>query len=335
MVLNGDVFFGNKINSQESDVTTSTPSFSDIDLDKPFMNPKAVEDINNAQKLWTATADNEFASKTTREILRMMGNKRQVPKSRKEKQHLTVEDRNLIQALPSSFDWRNVNGKNYMSPARNQMSCGSCYAFGTLASLEARIRILSNLTDQPILSTQDVVSCSNYSQKCDGGFPYLVGKYGEDYGIVEEKCFPYTAGEPACKYQCNNPKRYYFTDYREIGGYYGATTESGMMLEIYKNGPIAINMEVLGDFVAYRSGVYFHREDLFREVKPHFNPFELTNHIVCFLGWGEISGGVKYWIGKNSWGSGWGDGGYFKMIRGYDNCAIESMAEAITPILKK
>ena len=71
--------------------------------------------------------------------------------------------------LPEEFDWRNVSGYNYVSPIRNQGDCGSCYAFGTLAMFEARVRILSNGTKTPVFSTQDVVSCSEYSQGCEGG----------------------------------------------------------------------------------------------------------------------------------------------------------------------
>ena len=45
-------------------------------------------------------------------------------------------------------------------------NCGSCYAFASMALLEARIRLLTNNTERPILSTQDIVECSAYSQVC-------------------------------------------------------------------------------------------------------------------------------------------------------------------------
>jgi hypothetical protein len=44
------------------------------------------------------------------------------------------------------------------------VACGSCYAFGSLAMNEARIRIMTNGTMTPVLSTQDIVECSEYSQ---------------------------------------------------------------------------------------------------------------------------------------------------------------------------
>lgn len=82
---------------------------------------------------------------------------------------VTQADLLTAKSLPNEFDWRNVDGKNYVSPIRNQGGCGSCYAFGTLAMFEARVRILSNGTRTPVFSTQDIVSCSRYSQGCEGG----------------------------------------------------------------------------------------------------------------------------------------------------------------------
>jgi len=43
--------------------------------------------------------------------------------------------------LPEQWDWRNVNGENFINEARNQANCGSCYVLGTLSGVENRIRI--------------------------------------------------------------------------------------------------------------------------------------------------------------------------------------------------
>ena len=63
-----------------------------------------------------------------------------------------------------------------------------------------------------------------------------------------------------------------------------------------------------------------------------FNPFEVTNHAVLVVGYGEENG-VKYWIVKNSWGTSWGEDGYFRIRRGTDELAIESIAEYAVPYL--
>jgi C1A family cysteine protease len=46
-----------------------------------------------------------------------------------------------IEGAPTKMDWRNVNGQNYATPIRDQDGCGSCVAFGTIAALEALVKI--------------------------------------------------------------------------------------------------------------------------------------------------------------------------------------------------
>ena len=60
--------------------------------------------------------------------------------------------------------------------------------------------------------------------------------------------------------------------------------------------------------------------------------FQLTNHAVLIVGYGTSDKGEPYWIVKNSWGTGWGENGYFRILRGTDECSIESMAMESTPI---
>ena len=46
-----------------------------------------------------------------------------------------------------------------------------------------------------------------------------------------------------------------------------------------------------------------------------------VNHAVVVVGYGSEDG-VGYWLGKNSWGPGWGDKGYIKIQRGVNMCGI-------------
>uniref|UniRef100_A0A8D2LA51 Dipeptidyl peptidase 1 n=1 Tax=Varanus komodoensis TaxID=61221 RepID=A0A8D2LA51_VARKO len=290
-------------------------------------NDDFVRAINSVQKSWRAKTYKEYEGLTLEDLIRRAGGLHsRIP--RYKPAPLTAEVIKEASSLPESWDWRKVNGVNYVSPVRNQASCGSCYAFASMGMLEARIRILTNNSQTPILSPQQVVSCSQYAQGCDGGFPYLIaGKYTQDFGVVEESCFPYTGTDSPCtlKHGCYH---YYSSEYYYVGGFYGGCNEALMKLELIKHGPMAVAFEVYSDFMHYRGGIYHHTG-----LMDPFNPFELTNHAVLLVGYGSDQvTGEPFWIVKNSWGESWGEEGYFRIRRGTDECAIESIAVASIPI---
>lgn len=81
--------------------------------------------------------------------------------------------------------------------------------------------------------------------------------------------------------------------------------------------------------MSYKKGIYHHTG-----LTDGYNPFELTNHAVLLVGYGKCPKcGQKFWIVKNSWGTQWGEDGYFRIRRGSDECSIESIAVAATPIV--
>ena len=72
-------------------------------------------------------------------------------------------------------------------------------------------------------------------------------------------------------------------------------------IDILTNGPIQTSFAVFEDFLAYSKGVYKHIIGKF-----------LGGHSIKVVGWG-VEGGIKYWIGANSWGIKWGEEGYFRI----------------------
>ncbi|XP_008308025.1 dipeptidyl peptidase 1 [Cynoglossus semilaevis] len=310
--------------------TNDKPFYSSGLLQKPYKNNQEfINAINLVQNSWEAAAYPEHEMFTLQELhYRAGGPASRIP-VRVRPTPKTAEFAKMAAALPEHWDWRDMNGVNFVSPVRNQASCGSCYSFASMGMLEARIRILTNNSETPTLSPQQVVSCSEYSQGCDGGFPYLIGKYAQDFGIVDESCFPYVGSDTPCgvSQMCG---RIYTAEYSYVGGFYGGCSEMAMMMELVKNGPMAVAFEVYPDFMHYKKGIYHHTG-----LADNFNPFELTNHAVLLVGYGRCPKcGQKYWIVKNSWGTGWGEDGYFRIRRGSDECAIESIAVAAKPIPK-
>lgn len=289
-----------------------------------------VSSLNSKQTSWQAVRYPQFDGLTQQDYVNMAGGPASAVHGRPTTVPVTDEHRLMISKLPANFDWRNVDGVNYVSPVRNQGGCGSCYAFASLAMIEARVRILTNNTQKPVFAPQDIVECSEYSEGCSGGFPYLIGgKYSEDFGLVTEDCNKYSGKDGTCHTNRSCPRQY-STGYRYVGGYYGGCNEPLMMEALYNRGPIAVGFQVYKDFTSYKSGVYHHT---FTDTE-EFNPFELTNHAVLMVGWGTVeSTGEKYWIVKNSWGESWGQDGYFWIKRGNDECGIESLAAESDPVL--
>nr|CAB3239847.1 dipeptidyl peptidase 1-like [Phallusia mammillata] len=315
----------------------SSPEVEKV-LQLPYKNDlKFIEKLNQAQNSWKAASYPELSTMTYEQVLRRSGygNGRIVrPTHVKE---LDAAKQAYIKAkLPESFDWRKVNNQDFVSPVRNQGQCGSCYAFASMGMLEARVRIMTNNTQTPVFSPQEVVSCSQYAQGCEGGFPYLIaGKYAQDFGVVEEHCYPYEGKDtPTCSMAIKNCKRHYVEKYEYVGGYYGACSEAKMMEDLVAYGPMAVAIEVYPDFQQYKSGIYHHVTSVDQSsVTEGFNPFELTNHAVLVVGYGaDQKTGEKYWIVKNSWGEAWGENGFVRIRRGTDEIAIESLAQQSFPI---
>ena len=123
--------------------------------------------------------------------------------------------------LPSQFSWLDYNG-NWMTPAKDQGSCGSCWAFGALGSMDAVINIASGFHDLDLdLSEQYILSCLGAAGSCGGGWMseallYIMstnsGSAGNGInGVITEDCMPYQAVDwIPCNDKCSDWD--YFTD---------------------------------------------------------------------------------------------------------------------------
>jgi len=321
------------------------------DDDAPFEpNTAFVESINkDISSTWKAGVHPQFIGKRMGEMRRLLGGHRHWRKSDIDDDtpgitgpgglplttsaHISSEEK--YGGLPESFTWTDVNGVNYDSPVRNQGECGSCYAVAAIYVFESRLKIKSKGAVSMQFSPQEVVSCSRYNQGCDGGYPFLVEKHGEEFGFVPDTCFPYEGSNSDCKKTCKNAKRSYLTNHTYVGGYYGGCNEVAMMKEIYRAGPIVVAFEAPSSLFYYTGGVFTGASPKSEGVRQNgVNPWEQTNHAVVGVGWGvEPSTKIKYWILKNTWGPHWGEKGYFRIRRGTDECGTESMSSFFDIIL--
>ncbi|XP_069955908.1 dipeptidyl peptidase 1-like [Cherax quadricarinatus] len=287
---------------------------------------KMIEDINASQNSWRAKAYPQHERYTVEQMQRRAGGRRKPILT--QPAPATPEQKVRASFLPENFDWRDVEGVNYVSPVRDQESCGSCYAFATMGMLEARLRIATRNQRQDVFSTQDIISCSELAQGCDGGFGYLIGgRYPHEQGVVADECNPYTAQDDPCITD-TTCSRTYVSEYKYVGDFFGGCNEELMLDALMEGGPLSVAFMVYDDFESYSGGIYHHTG-----FKNGYNPLENTNHEVLLIGYGvDADTGEKFWTVKNSWGTDWGEEGFFRIRRGTDECGIESEVTQATVI---
>lgn len=228
------------------------------------------------------------------------------------KQHSSVYlSPNVPITLPDSVDWRN---QGYVTPVKNQGSCGSCWSFSTTGSVEGQhYRKSKQLVS---LSEQNLVDCSwSYGNNgCEGGLMDNAFTYIKDNkGIDTEDCYPYTGkADKTCHFNvsCIGAVVTGFVDLP-------SGDELKLMEALATIGPVSVAIDAEDSFIHYQQGLYD---------EPQCSSTQL-NHGVLAVGYGTTPEGVAYWIVKNSWGESWGEKGYIRMARNKSNqCGIATMA---------
>jgi len=218
-------------------------------------------------------------------------------------------------AVPASFD-ATTHWEGLVHPIRNQEHCGSCWAFSASEVLSDRVAIATQ-QKSPVLSPEDMVSCDKADMGCSGGRLPDAWRYLKSTGIVTDTCFPYSAGggtAPACPNKCVDSESWSQSKVK-ASKVYAINGVANMQKEIMTNGPIQVAFKVYKSFMSYKTGVY---QKHWYEIIPE------GGHAVKIVGWGAYNG-KDYWKVANSWGTGWGEDGFFRILRGKDQCGIETM----------
>jgi C1A family cysteine protease len=211
--------------------------------------------------------------------------------------------------LPASFDLRDVGGKNYITPIKDQGDCGSCVAFGTCAAIEGQVRRGLDQPDRDVdLSEAHLFHCHGRAagRSCATGWiPDDALRYCKSDGIADEACYPYTDADQNCTGRCSDwqQRAHKVTDFHVVA------SPADAKQWLVQQGPLTACFVVYDDFPYYKTGVYRMTQ----------GAQQLGGHCVTIIGYDDNAG---CWICKNSWGTGWGDGGFFRI--GYGECAIDS-----------
>jgi len=251
--------------------------------------------------------------------------------------------------LPPNWDWRNVNGTNYCSRTINQKNpsvCGSCWAEALTGALTDRYIFATKGKLQVQLASQNLLNFQVHitGGSCNGGDALKGYHFIYKYGITDDTCTPYkglnwehgfeiadmTSVDDVSSHMC------YSCDWNGACGFlsksdfnlygidaYGSVTgEQGMLNEVYNRGPIAcmVNSDA-PKFNSYKGGII-------AGVNAKYN--KNTDHVIVVAGFGvDKSTGMKYWIGRNSYGGQWGEGaggGWFRLERGVNSLGMEEAA---------
>lgn len=198
--------------------------------------------------------------------------------------------------VPCFKDWQSL-GK--VTSVKNQGGCGSCWAFAAIAALESARLIAGGASLN--LSEQEIVSCATAAwgnSGCSGGWPHKALDYIIKNRVYQEITVPYTATNGVC----TSP--FAWKQSLSLRTVILPQNRMDTFLQALNKKPIAIAFKATGGFFSYSSGIY----------NPIFDAACSTpgiNHAVLAVGWGL---GCKPFIKfRNSWGTGWGDAGYFKM----------------------
>lgn len=99
-----------------------------------------------------------------------------------------------------------------------------------------------------------------------------------------------------------------------------ASVVQSMMVDLMTYGPLTVAFDVYQNFFSFNA---------VSEVYNQTSGSYLGGHAVKLVGWGTTSSGMPYWTIANSWSTGWGNQGYFNILRGSNLCGIENYATSV------
>jgi cathepsin L len=220
--------------------------------------------------------------------------------------------------LPDAHDWRDTDG--VVTDVKNQASCGSCWAFSAVQSLESHLAIATGEA-APVLSPQQIVSCAPNPDHCGGtggckgSTQPLAFNYTAGAGITLASDYPYTSSigiTGKCKEEKIKPvAQNDGVDVLETNDY------TALMTAVHDKGPISISVAAGGlGWQLYGGGVFSDTGTI--------GCGFVVDHAVQLVGYGIDSD--MYWIVRNSWGGSWGEKGYMRVKRygeGSEPCGMD------------
>lgn len=135
------------------------------------------------------------------------------------------------------------------------------------------------------------------------GYSYVSQK-----GIMKIEDYPYVAKDGKCKFTKKK------TMFKNVGMVQEKALTNEQLKALILRQPVGVGIVTNGNFKFFKNGV------MTEEYLKCSDPKTSVNHGVAVVGFGktvvgEVANKVcsEYWIVRNTWGSNWGDQGFFKL----------------------
>jgi hypothetical protein len=222
-----------------------------------------------------------------------------------------------MRALPSvtatKWDCRDLG---LVPPIKDQGSCGSCWDFSGIGIVEsALLKAGYGKPDTMALAEQYVLDCDN-NGGCNGDWAETPLEIAKGKGVPTLAEYgPYKARAMACK-SVAGMKIYKIADYGYVGKSSGIPSVQAMKDAMVKYGPLSVAVAADNAFMNYKTGVFKGKATG-------------INHAVILIGWDDAKGA---WLMRNSWGIGWGDGGYMWIAFGANQIGYGALWASAAPL---
>eukprot|EP00746_Dinoflagellata_sp_MGD_P067729 gnl/MRDRNA2_/MRDRNA2_27961_c0_seq1.p1 gnl/MRDRNA2_/MRDRNA2_27961_c0~~gnl/MRDRNA2_/MRDRNA2_27961_c0_seq1.p1 ORF type:complete len:424 (-),score=64.23 gnl/MRDRNA2_/MRDRNA2_27961_c0_seq1:21-1154(-) len=226
-----------------------------------------------------------------------------------------------VHDVPTSLDWPT---KGFKYPVQDQFmnhttNCGSCWAYAATTNI-AGVHWMSS-KEVVVPSVQQLVDCDyNHTEVypaqpnwgCNGGFvpTVFIDMKKDNILLVPAESYPYQGKRSTCAAPSSNALSWT----KVVGHVVFEPDEVKLAAGLYQYGPLAASLDARA-MPSYKSGV----------ADPWFFQCNgaLLNHAVTIVGFGVD--GKKYWRIQNCWGTGWGEEGFYRLVRGKEACGIDQL----------
>ncbi|CAH0389955.1 unnamed protein product [Bemisia tabaci] len=274
-------------------------------------NLDAIEELKRKEKGTAKYGITQYADLTPEEFDQRYNGLRMSHEEKLKEEENRADDIDIKN--PAYYDWRRHGA---VTPVKQQGSCFSCWAFSTTGNIEGLLaRKTGNLVT---LSEQELVDCDSKNHGCMGGYMTdAVRELADNLGgLVAADDYPYLEDDSICILN----RSQIIAEVKDVMVF--SKKEENIAKWMYKLGPLSAGINA--------RPLQWYLGGIMHPSKEDCSPSKL-NHGVLIVGYGiqkVPEGSIPYWTIKNSWGTEWGEKGYFKVYRGDGTCGINEVVSS-------